>query len=86
MTSRASPRQILALASCRAGQPFGGHAAHISAPARPPESYGRVRLEAALIKNSPLPEPISSSTGWSLPNSSGQTIGAGSSGGVGSIR
>ena len=29
-------------------------------------------LEAALSKNSPLPEPISSSTGWSLPKSSGQ--------------
>ena len=42
---------------------------------------------AALTRNSPLPEPISSSTGWSLPKRLAQSIGAAAlDGRPGSIR
>ena len=67
MTVRASPRQILALASCSPGQPLGCDPGIFSCELDTEEVVAGGRLTAALTRKSPLPEPISSSTGWSLP-------------------
>ena len=68
MTCRASPRQILALGTCLTASRSAAIRAYFRDSSIPRKLWLGSAM-AALNRKSPLPDPISSSTGWSLPNS-----------------
>ena len=75
MISRASPRQILALASCRACQPFGGHAGVFPRKLHPRKLWPG-RLVAALIRKVPCPSRSRARRDGRCRRASRQSIGA----------
>ena len=78
MTFRASPRQTLALRTCLAAKRSAASRAYFRDNSIPRKLWLGA-AEAALNRKSPFPDPISSSTGWLLPKSSGKSMAAGSS-------
>src|SRR4051812_41445189 len=84
-TMRASPGQTLALGSPCLASRSAASRAYLRDNSMPRKLWVGSAC-AALSRNSPLPEPISSSTGWSLPKQTGQDTGPGSPNEAGSIR